>query len=88
MRYRNAKTGATITSPCKIKGENWVKIIDEGIMGNPPGPEGGEEVVKLSEMTVESLKKFAAENEIDLGKAIKKDDIIEVIMASDAVEVE
>ena len=26
MEYRNTKTGATITSPCKIKGGDWVEV--------------------------------------------------------------
>lgn len=26
MEYRNNKTGATITSPCKIKGGDWVEV--------------------------------------------------------------
>ncbi len=26
MEYRNTKTGAIITSPCKIKGGDWVEV--------------------------------------------------------------
>lgn len=26
MEYQNTKTGATITSPCKIKGGDWVEV--------------------------------------------------------------
>ena len=26
MEYRNTKTGATVTSPCKIKGGDWVEV--------------------------------------------------------------
>jgi hypothetical protein len=25
MRYKNAKTGAVIDSPCVIKGNNWIE---------------------------------------------------------------
>lgn len=36
----------------------------------------------LESMTVEELKKLAAEEEIDLGKATKKEDIIRIIQSS------
>lgn len=100
MRYINTKTGAIIDSPCAISGENWqmveepVAIPAEVAAKEVMEPdleeviEENSEVITLSEMTVANLKKFAEENEIDLGKATKKDDIIKVIMESDAVEVE
>ena len=26
MKYRNVKTGAVISSPCSLSGENWVEV--------------------------------------------------------------
>lgn len=99
MIYKNTKTGATIDTPCKIKGENWTEVVEE-IEVDEEGKaaeeekeeettgEESEDVIELSKMTVNSLKKLAAEHGIDLGNATKKDDIIKVIMESDAFEVE
>lgn len=50
--------------------------------------EDEEDTIDLSQMTVAELKRFAAEAKIDIGKVTKKDDIIAIIAASDAVEVE
>ena len=87
MKYKNTKTGAIIDSPCNISGGDWqletVTIEDEVTV-----EETAEETIKLSEMTVASLIKFASENEINLGKATRKDDIVKAIMESDAIEVE
>lgn len=53
-----------------------------------PIEEAEEDTIDLSQMTVAELKRFAAEAKIDIGKVTKKDDIIAIIAASDAVEVE
>lgn len=55
---------------------------------NDAGPGDRDTVIDLSEMTVVGLKNFAAENNIDLGRATKKEDIIKAIAESDVVEVE
>jgi hypothetical protein len=48
----------------------------------PPAPPGGQgEETPVEKMTVEQLKAYAAEYEIDLGDAAKKDDIRTVIAA-------
>lgn len=102
MKYKNTLTGVVIDTPCKVSGENWVevgkeskaeKIIEEPEKSDFDNPnneveETEEEPIDLSEMTVADLKKFAIENGIDIGKATRKDDIIQIIAASDAVEVE
>lgn len=80
MIYRNTKTGAVVDSPCVISGGDWI--------GENVDDEKADDDIRLSEMTVAKLKEFAAELDIDLGEATKKDDIIKVIMESDAVEVE
>ncbi|NLZ56292.1 MAG: hypothetical protein GX900_06495 [Clostridiaceae bacterium] len=99
MRYRNIKTGAVIDSPCPISGEFWTLYREPATEAQEaPKPvdtvdtveeaRGDDGVVTLSKMTVAALKAFAADCGIDLGGTNKKADIIEVIMASDAVEVE
>lgn len=44
--------------------------------------ETGEESFNLDGMTVAQLKEFAKENGIDIGEAIKKQDIIDAIVAA------
>ncbi|MGI6086108.1 MAG: hypothetical protein ACOYIF_11865 [Acetivibrionales bacterium] len=96
MRYKNIKTGAVIDSPCPISGPDWVPVREpveevqevENVVEVVEETEDDDDVITLSELTVAELKQFAAEHAIDIRKATKKSDIIDVIMASDAVEVE
>ena len=69
MLYRNIRTGAEFDSLCPISGEDWVPVRE----AEEP------KEVNLSEMTVAQLKEYALENEIDIGKATKKADIIKAI---------
>lgn len=62
------------------------KIVETKVADAPK--EADEEVVDLSVMSVASLKKFAAQNEIDLGKATRRDDIIQAIADSGKFEEE
>lgn len=99
MLYRNTKTGAVIDTSCTVVGGDWINAEKEAELNSENDASedeeekresGGskEETIDLSEMTVAELKEFAAENEIDLGSATRKDDIIKIIAESDAVEVE
>lgn len=96
MLYKNNRTGAIIDTPCIIAGGDWVpytgkmsKIeIKVREVENKVTEEESEDVIELSQMTVNNLKRLAAEHDIDLGDASKKDDIIKVIMESDAFEIE
>ncbi|WP_432063352.1 hypothetical protein [Streptomyces sp. S1] len=47
----------------------------------PPGDPGGAPEVPVEEMTVEQLKAYAGEQEIDLGGATRKDEIRAVVAA-------
>ena len=102
MLYKNTKTGAIIDTPCKVKGGNWIEVVEEereveeetekeqeeGEETQEEIEEESEEVIELSKMTVNNLKNLAAEHDIKLGNATKKDEIIKAIMESDAFEVE
>ena len=93
MRYKNIKTGAVIDSPCPISGPDWIPVREPEEVQEVESvvevvEETEDDVITLSELTVAELKQFAIEHAIDIGKATKKSDIIDVIMASDAVEVE
>lgn len=97
MIYVNTKTGVRINTPCEISGGNWiieeefeelknlettsddVEVDDLDIIDESDEEEG----IKLSELSVDELKELAKEYNIDLGKAKRKADIIEVILASE-----
>ena len=89
MKYINTKTGVVIDLTAPISGGNWVAIgeIEETKPTPKVKPEveikPKEEVVEtddfdLTKMTVDELKTFATENDIELS-ATKKADIIEEI---------
>lgn len=79
MIYRNTKTEGTFESPCQVQGGDWeiVEAIEADTDSKQP------EDIRLSELTVAQLKDLAEELEIDLGDAIKKDDIIAVILEAE-----
>ena len=90
MKFKNTKTGVVIDLTAPISGGNWVAIGD--VEETKPTPKvkpeveikpKQEEVVEtddfdLTKMTVDELKTFATENEIELSET-KKADIIEEI---------
>ena len=89
MKYINTKTGVVIDLTAPISGGNWVAIgeVEETKPTPKVKPEveikPKQEVVEtddfdLTKMTVDELKTFATENEIELS-ATKKADIIEEI---------
>lgn len=101
MRYRNTKTGAIISSPCKISGGDWVlegkrkepKTLSEPVVEKVEQIEeiehiDDDDVVDLSKMSIAEIRSFAEANDIDLGKAKKKNELLEVIANSGIVEVE
>lgn len=49
----------------------------------PKTPPGGEAAGPLDKLKVEELKAYAAENELDLGGATKRDDILAAIKAAE-----
>ena len=88
MKFKNTKTGAVIDLTAPISGGNWVAI---GEVEEKPAPKVQSEVeikqeqetvetndFDLTKMTVDELKTFATENDIEL-TATKKADIIEEI---------
>ena len=88
MKYINTKTGVVIDLTAPISGGNWVAI---GEVEEKPTPKVQPEVeikqestqeetddFDLTKMTVDELKTFATENDIELS-ATKKADIIEEI---------
>ena len=88
MKFKNTKTGVVIDLTAPISGGNWVAI---GEVEEKPTPEVKPEVeikqestqeetddFDLTKMTVDELKTFATENDIELS-ATKKADIIEEI---------
>lgn len=86
MEYKNIKTGAIIDSSSVLLGKTWVPI-DEIKPTTEPMPEvkkePEQEVVEiddfdLTKMTVDELKTYAIENDIELS-ATKKAEIIEEI---------
>ena len=89
MKFKNTKTGVVIDLTAPISGGNWVAIgeVEETKPTPKVKPEveikPKEEVVEtddfdLTKMTVDELKTFATENDIELS-ATKKADIIEEI---------
>ena len=89
MKYINTKTGVVIDLTAPISGGNWVAIGE--VEETKPTPKVKPEVeikpkqeevetddFDLTKMTVDELKTFATENEIELS-ATKKADIIEEI---------
>ena len=89
MKYINTKTGVVIDLTAPISGGNWVAVgeVEETKPTPKVKPEveikPKEEVVEaddfdLTKMTVDELKTFATENDIEL-TATKKADIIEEI---------
>ena len=88
MKFKNTKTGVVIDLTAPISGGNWVAI---GEVEEKPTPKVKPEVeikqettqdetndFDLTKMTVDELKTFATENDIELS-ATKKADIIEEI---------
>lgn len=89
MKFKNTKTGVVIDLTAPISGGNWVAIgeVEETKPTPKVKPEveikPKEETVEaddfdLTKMTVDELKTFATENDIELS-ATKKADIIEEI---------
>ena len=89
MKFKNTKTGAVIDLTAPISGGNWVAIGE--VEETKPTPKVKPEVeikqeqetvetddFDLTKMTVDELKTFATENDIELS-ATKKADIIEEI---------
>lgn len=86
MEYKNIKTGAIIDSSSVLLGETWIPVSE--IKPTPEQKPKAKEEVKgevvetddfdLTKMTVDELKTFATENDIEL-TATKKADIIEEI---------
>ena len=89
MKYINTKTGVVIDLTAPISGGNWVAIGE--VEETKPTPKVKPEVeikqeqetvetddFDLTKMTVDELKTFATENDIEL-TATKKADIIEEI---------
>lgn len=86
MEYKNIKTGAIIDSSSVLLGKTWVPV-DEIKPTPEPKPEvkaePEEEPIEtddfdLTKMTVDELKTFATDNDIELS-ATKKAEIIEEI---------
>lgn len=88
MKFKNTKTGAVIDLTAPISGGDWVAV---GEVEEKPTPKvqseveikPKEEVVEtddfdLTKMTVDELKIFATDNDIELS-ATKKAEIIEEI---------
>ena len=89
MKFKNTKTGVVIDLTAPISGGNWVAIgeVEETKPTPKVKPEveikPKEEVVEaddfdLTKMTVDELKEYAIDNDIEL-TATKKADIIEEI---------
>lgn len=86
MQYKNIRTGVVIDVTSPIIGKSWVPIdelppIEEPTITEPIEEPAEEEPVDdfdLTKMTVDELKTFATENDIELS-ATKKADIIEEI---------
>ena len=89
MKFKNTKTGVVIDLTAPISGGDWVAVgeIEETKPTPKVKPEveikPKEEVAEvddfdLTKMTVDELKTFATENDIELS-ATKKADIIEEI---------
>ena len=89
MKFNNTKTGVVIDLTAPISGGNWVAIGE--VEETKPTPKVKPEVeikpkqevpetddFDLTKMTVDELKVFATENDIEL-TATKKADIIEEI---------
>ena len=89
MKFKNTKTGVVIDLTAPISGGNWVAIGE--VEETKPTPKVKPEVeikqettqdeaddFDLTKMTVDELKTFATENDIEL-TAIKKAEIIEEI---------
>ena len=89
MKFKNTKTGVVIDLTAPISGGNWVAIGE--VEETKPTPKVKPEVeikpeqevpetddFDLTKMTVDELKTFATENDIELS-ATKKADIIEEI---------
>ena len=85
MKFKNTKTGVVIDLTAPISGGNWVAFgkVEE----TEPTPKVKPEVeikqdetddFDLTKMTVDELKTFATENDIELS-VTKKADIIEEI---------
>lgn len=88
MKFKNTKTGAVIDLTAPISGGDWVVV---GEVEEKPTPKVQSEVeikqetkqeetydFDLTKMTVDELKDYAIDNEIELS-ATKKADIIEEI---------
>lgn len=68
--------------------EKFVDVVEEDSDSSKDNPNNGQESggqqesKKIEDMTVQELKEFAGEMEIDLGDATKKDEILSRIQAS------
>ena len=89
MKFKNTKTGVVIDLTAPISGGNWVAIGE--VEETKPTPKVKPEVeikpkkevaetddFDLTKMTVDELKEYATENDIELTET-KKADIIEEI---------
>ena len=89
MKFKNTKTGVVIDVTAPISGGNWVALGE--VEETKPTPKAKPEVeikqeqevvetddFDLTKMTVDELKTFATENDIELSET-KKADIIEEI---------
>ena len=97
MRYINTKTGAILDSPCVLSGGYWELL--EKVKESKEAEESKEkiieiekesetddsDVVDLSKMSINELKKLAKELELDFDKNIKKDELIAFIGANQEI---
>ena len=89
MEYKNIKTGAIIDSSSVLLGETWIPVGE--VKPTPEQKPKAKEEVKeetvetddfdLTKMTVDELKDYAIDNDIEL-TATKKAEIIEEIAKS------
>lgn len=89
MEYKNIKTGAIIDSSSVLLGETWIPVGE--VKPTPEQKPKEKEQVKeevaetddfdLTKMTVDELKDYAIDNDIEL-TATKKAEIIEEIAKS------
>lgn len=95
MLYRNIKTGAVFDSSVPVAGENIelykteVNVLEDIEMPDKAMPKKASEDTEVTEqdipadlakLTIDELKQVAANSQIDLGVATRKQDIIKVIM--------
>lgn len=61
-----------------------IEPVEDAVIEQPAPEDAGApaQPVDLAELTVEQLKEFAAEHNIDVGKATKRDDILAAITSA------